>query len=139
MCVVEGWTSTWRESKPAATSKGDDDIETTTNADTTTIEASNNVEERSEVREHDDVQPESREILVALMEEIEIDTTPSKSMVAKTLGGPFTFLGQYEDEGIVLMIRKQEEENDEDLLTDELETNISPSKNLKMKISILRK
>ena len=100
--------------KPAATSKGDDDIETTTNADTTTIEASNNVEERSEVREHDDVQPESREILVALMEEIEIDTTPSKSMVAKTLGGPFTFLGQYEDEGIVLMIRKQEEENDED-------------------------
>lgn len=41
----------------------------------------------------------------AHMKQIELDTTPAKSMVAKTLGGPFTFLGQYEDEGIVLMIR----------------------------------
>lgn len=39
------------------------------------------------------------------IEEIELDTTPSKRMVETTLGGPFTFLGQYEDEGIVLMIR----------------------------------
>lgn len=40
--------------------------------------------------------------------EIEIDTTPKKSMVEQVLGGPFTFLGQYEDEGIVLMIRQQD-------------------------------
>jgi len=46
-----------------------------------------------------------RVVLTELIEQIEIDTTPSKSMVAKTLGGQFTFLGQYEDEGIVLMIR----------------------------------
>jgi hypothetical protein len=53
------------------------------------------------------------------MDELELDTTPSKSMVAKTLGGPFTFLGQYEDEGVVLMIRNLPpdiEEDDEDAL-----------------------
>lgn len=50
--------------------------------------------------------PTPRVILKDLMEEIEVDTTPSKSMVSQVLGGPFTFLGQYEDEGIVLMIRK---------------------------------
>jgi hypothetical protein len=48
---------------------------------------------------------EPRVLLTDLIEQIEIDTTPKKSMVAKTLGGPFTFLGQYEDEGIMLMIR----------------------------------
>lgn len=47
-----------------------------------------------------------RIVLRDLMEEIEIDTTPAKSMVSQILGGPFTFLGQYEEEGIVLMIRK---------------------------------
>jgi hypothetical protein len=47
-----------------------------------------------------------REVLVELIEEIEIDTTPSKSEVKKVLGGPFTFLGQYPDEGIILMVRK---------------------------------
>eukprot|EP00980_Cylindrotheca_fusiformis_P001965 scaffold443_cov125-Cylindrotheca_fusiformis.AAC.14 len=46
-----------------------------------------------------------RKILPDLIDEIEIDTTPSKSMVEKTLGGSFTFLGQYEDEGTVLMVR----------------------------------
>ena len=38
---------------------------------------------------------------------IRIDTTPKKQEVAKILGGPFTFLGQYEEEGIVLMVRKE--------------------------------
>ena len=50
-------------------------------------------------------QSNRRQIKTNLIDEIDIDTTPSKSMVSKVLGGPFTFLGQYEDEGIVLMIR----------------------------------
>lgn len=41
-----------------------------------------------------------------LIEEIPVDTTPRKSMVSKILGGDFTFLGQYEDEGIMIMIRR---------------------------------
>lgn len=54
------------------------------------------------------VEPGKKLIREKLIEEVEIDTTPRKSMVAKILGGPFTFLGQYEDEGTVLMIRKTE-------------------------------
>lgn len=44
--------------------------------------------------------------LVDLIEEIEVDTTPKKAMVQQVLGGPFTFLGQYEDEGIMVMVRR---------------------------------
>jgi len=47
-----------------------------------------------------------RVVLTDLIEEVKTDTTPSKSKIAEVLGGPFTFLGQYEDEGIVLMVRK---------------------------------
>jgi len=47
-----------------------------------------------------------RVVITDLIEEVKIDTTPSKSKIAEVLGGPFTFLGQYEDEGIVLMVRK---------------------------------
>eukprot|EP00957_Ditylum_brightwellii_P024771 1871950-Ditylum_brightwellii.AAC.1 len=40
-------------------------------------------------------------------------------MVSKILGGPFTFLGQYEDEGIMIMVRRadnsQSEEGEENL------------------------
>jgi hypothetical protein len=57
--------------------------------------------------------PTPRLVLTDLIEQIEIDTTPNKSMVAKTLGGPFTFLGQYEEEGIVLMIRNLPDDLDE--------------------------
>ena len=39
-----------------------------------------------------------------LIEEVEIDTTPKRSMVSEVLGGPFTFLGQYEDEGIMVSL-----------------------------------
>ena len=52
-----------------------------------------------------------------LVEEIEIDTTPAKNQVSELLGGPFTFLGQYEEEGIVLMARRgwvEEAEYDKD-------------------------
>jgi len=45
-------------------------------------------------------------VQVRLIEEIEIDTTPNKSKETAILGGPLTFLGQYEDEGIILMCRK---------------------------------
>ncbi|KAL9179009.1 hypothetical protein ACHAXT_011982 [Thalassiosira profunda] len=41
-----------------------------------------------------------------LIEEVDVDTTPRKSMVAKILGGDFTFLGQYEDEGVMVMVRR---------------------------------
>ncbi len=48
-----------------------------------------------------------RIILDTQIKEIMIDTTPKKSMVSQILGGPFTFLGQYESEGIILMVRRQ--------------------------------
>lgn len=56
-----------------------------------------------------------RVILSNLIEEIKIDTTPSKSKVKEILGGPFTFLGQYEDEGIVLMVRNFPDDLEADL------------------------
>lgn len=40
------------------------------------------------------------------IDEVEVDTTPQKNEVEKVLGGPFTFIGQYDDEGIVLMARR---------------------------------
>ena len=50
-----------------------------------------------------------RTVLTDLISEIQIDTTPKKQMVSQTLGGPFTFLGQYEEEGIMIMIRRPED------------------------------
>mmetsp|Transcript_45015 Transcript_45015/g.51046 ORF Transcript_45015/g.51046 Transcript_45015/m.51046 type:complete len:300 (+) Transcript_45015:65-964(+) len=47
--------------------------------------------------------------------EILFDTTPKRQHAADVLGGPFTFLGQYESEGIMLMIRKSENENEQQL------------------------
>jgi hypothetical protein len=44
----------------------------------------------------------------AAVEQVEVDTTPQKQMVQKLLGGPFTFLGQYEEEGIMLMCLRDE-------------------------------
>ena len=38
-----------------------------------------------------------------------VDTTPKKQMVAQVIGGPFTFLGQYEDEGIIVIVRRPED------------------------------
>jgi len=54
-----------------------------------------------------------KETLHKLIKQIPVDTTPKKSMVANILGGPFTFLGQYEDEGTMLMI-KRTDDNSED-------------------------
>ena len=53
--------------------------------------------------------PQSRESAVPLthlISEISVDTTPKKSMVAAVLGGEFTFLGQYESEGVMVMVRR---------------------------------
>ncbi|KAG7360780.1 hypothetical protein IV203_035879 [Nitzschia inconspicua] len=63
----------------------------------------------------------TRVVLTDMIEQIEIDTTPNKSMVAKTLGGPFTFLGQYEEEGIVLMIRNLPDDLDDVVRNERLE------------------
>jgi len=52
-------------------------------------------------------------VLTHLVSQILIDTTPKKCIVAKILGGPFTFLGQYEDEGIVVMVRRTEDNGEE--------------------------
>jgi len=60
----------------------------------------------------------SRLLLKEYMEEIKIDTTPSKCMVSKVLGGPFTSLGQYDSQGIVLMIQRLPVDLDPDELTD---------------------
>ena len=52
-----------------------------------------------------------------VIDEIKVDTTPQKNEVEKVLGGPFTFVGQYEDEGIVLIARRglvEEKEADSD-------------------------
>lgn len=41
-----------------------------------------------------------------LVEQIKLDTTPKKAEVETVLGGPFTFVGQYHEEGIVLMAKR---------------------------------
>ena len=71
----------------------------------TGTDSSNLEDQKPKAKSDDDSNSDDRPILTSLIDEIEIDTTPAKSMVAKTLGGPFTFLGQYEEEGIVLMVR----------------------------------
>jgi Family of unknown function (DUF5880) len=50
----------------------------------------------------------------ATVEQLAIDTTPQKQSVQQVLGGPFTFLGQYEEEGIVLMCLRGGEGNEEE-------------------------
>merc|ERR1719253_353580 len=44
-----------------------------------------------------------------VVEAVQVDTTPKKQMVTQILGGPFTFLGQYEEEGIMLMINRDQD------------------------------
>ena len=44
-----------------------------------------------------------RIVLANLIDQVAVDTTPSQQGVAKALGGPFTFVGQYPDEGTVVM------------------------------------
>ena len=53
-----------------------------------------------------DSKPSADNNTEAFVEELQIDTTPKKNSVEKVLGGPFTFIGQYEEEGIMLMARR---------------------------------
>ena len=57
-----------------------------------------------------------RQVLTELIEEIELDTTPSEKGVNKVLGGPFTFLGQFPTEGTVAMVRRELPGDDEEEL-----------------------
>lgn len=41
------------------------------------------------------------------IDEVELDTTPSRGAVRALLGGPITFLGQYPTEGIVVVARQE--------------------------------
>ena len=47
-----------------------------------------------------------REVLTELVDEILVDTTPSKNAIRDILG-PFTFIGQFPTEGVVAMARKE--------------------------------
>jgi hypothetical protein len=69
-----------------------------------------------------DGHPHKRPVLTELIEEVSVDTTPSKNQVQTVLGGPFTFLGQYPDERIVLMARREIPENVDDLSVHKIRT-----------------
>lgn len=62
-----------------------------------------------------DGHPHSRPVLTELITEVLVDTTPSQNKVQAILGGPFTFLGQYPDEEIVLMARRELPDDVEEL------------------------
>ena len=111
--------------------KGNDNDENVKISSTTTFSNSNsnnNDNENHNIETNDDKSSSTSSttntnnnkiILENQISQIMIDTTPKKSMVSKILGGPFTFLGQYEEEGIVLMVRKydhNESNNDENLV-----------------------
>eukprot|EP00569_Conticribra_weissflogii_P004869 CAMPEP_0171328326 /NCGR_PEP_ID=MMETSP0878-20121228/585_1 /TAXON_ID=67004 /ORGANISM="Thalassiosira weissflogii, Strain CCMP1336" /LENGTH=522 /DNA_ID=CAMNT_0011828173 /DNA_START=64 /DNA_END=1632 /DNA_ORIENTATION=+ len=64
--------------------------------------------------------------LTHLIEEIEVDTTPKKSMVSKVLGGDFTFLGQYEEERTMIMIRRPDWEKEGSTIPEEEIPPINP-------------
>jgi hypothetical protein len=61
-----------------------------------------------------------RVVLVEDIDEIEVDVTPRKNSIRELLGGPFTFLGQYESEGTVLLARRELPDDLADLSVHEL-------------------
>jgi hypothetical protein len=72
-----------------------------------TIDTASNSEEAAMVSQEEPTVPLSH-----LIDEITIDTTPRKSQVAQLLGGDFTFLGQYESEGVMVMVRRPDWDED---------------------------
>ena len=74
--------------------------------------------EGDESKSKADMAGNGKPVLTHLISELPVDTTPKKSMVSLILGGPFTFLGQYEQEGTMVMVRQQPE-FDGDTLEDE--------------------
>jgi Family of unknown function (DUF5880) len=61
-----------------------------------------------------------RVVLVEDIEEVEVDVTPERTRIQELLGGPFTFLGQYEDEGTVVIARRDLPDNVADLSVKQL-------------------
>lgn len=61
-----------------------------------------------------------RVVLVEDIDEVQIDVTPEKTQIQELLGGPFTFLGQYEEEGTVVIARKDLPDNLADLSVKQL-------------------
>ena len=58
----------------------------------------------------------SRQVLTELIDEVQLDTTPSAKGVQQILGGSFSFIGQYPTEGVMLMKRADQlEDVDRDL------------------------
>ena len=78
-------------------------------------------EELQESKPEEDRKP----VLTQLITELPVDTTPKKSMVSQILGGPFTFLGQYEQEGTMVMIRQQPQVEPDDAAAEEGDSNAS--------------
>ena len=115
--------------------KNDDDDRKPAAASTptpTSTDDSNHSNNDNHQNEGDKPQSSSKRIILENhITQIMVDTTPKKSMVSQILGGPFTFLGQYESEGIVLMVRRQpdttvtiNEDNSQDNKNDENDDNL---------------
>jgi hypothetical protein len=96
-----------------ATDTATDSTNDSTNDNTNDSTNSSDDTKKQQDAQLDTQQPE-RIILKDQISQIMVDTTPKKSMVSLILGGPFTFLGQYEEEGIVVMIRRQPEMSEDD-------------------------
>lgn len=64
--------------------------------------------------------------LAHLVTQIDVDTTPKKRSVEKILGGPFMFLGQYEDLGVIVMALRPPPMAEEDPTTNENDSNLPP-------------
>jgi len=58
-----------------------------------------------------------------IITEVSIDTTPQKREVEHLLGGPITFLGQYAEEGVVVMTNKEEQQQQTPSSSEEENTN----------------
>jgi hypothetical protein len=49
----------------------------------------------------------ARLVLTELVQQVTIDTTPGRRQIEATLGGPFTFVGQFPTEGTIVMARRE--------------------------------
>uniref|UniRef100_A0A7S2L814 DUF5880 domain-containing protein n=1 Tax=Leptocylindrus danicus TaxID=163516 RepID=A0A7S2L814_9STRA len=78
---------------------------------------------------------------VSEIQEVKVDTTPKERAVQKLLGGPITFLGQYESEGTVIIAPRAGTENNENAANASLSSNEHklqpPLHNVKVKGDIL--
>jgi hypothetical protein len=100
----------------AAVGKEDETVQkdtTTTTSTVTDVDLSSLPQEEEHPPQQ---QQHHREVLTELIEELQVDTTPGLNSVEKLLGGnSFTFIGQYPDEGIVVMARADQFHDVEEL------------------------